>query len=77
MKIPFQLVEREGNNEHVPKHTQNFFKKNIVGVIVFSVFIILDLLRSRNIASLIIDIPLGLIIASIIQLLFNGLRKIL
>lgn len=57
--------------------SQNFFQKNIVGVIVFSVFIIFDLLRSRNIASLIIDIPLGLIIASILQLLFNGLRKIL
>ena len=57
--------------------SQNFFQKNIVGVIVFSVFIIFDLLRSRNIASLIIDIPLGLIIALIVQLLFNGLRKIL
>jgi len=55
---------------------QNFFQKNIVGVIVFSGFIIFDLLRSRNIASLIIDIPLGLIIALIIQLLFNGLKKI-
>lgn len=55
---------------------KSFFQRNMVGVIVFGLFIFYDLLRSGNPASLLIDIPLGLIIAAIIQFAFNGLKKL-
>ncbi len=73
----------ETNNQQEPKQIspsnevkKSFLQRNIVGVIVFCLFIFYDLLRSGNPASLIIDIPLGLLIASIIQLIFNGLKKL-
>lgn len=55
---------------------KSFLQKNIVGVIVFFLFIFYDLLRSGNIGSLIIDVPLGLIVAAIVQFIFNGLKKL-
>jgi len=55
---------------------KSFIQRNIVGVIVFCLFVFYDLLRSGNPVSLIIDIPLGLLIAALIQILFNVLKKV-
>jgi len=55
---------------------KSFMQKNIVGIIVFCLFIFYDLLRSGNVGSLVIDIPIGLLIASLIQLIFNVLQKL-
>jgi hypothetical protein len=54
----------------------SFIQKNMVGVIVFFIFIFYDFLRSGNILSIIIDIPIGLFIATILQRAFNGLKKL-
>lgn len=61
------------SSKEAPK---SFMQRNIVGVIVFFLFIFYDFLRSGNVVALIIDIPLGLLIAAIIQLIFNGLKKV-
>lgn len=61
------------SSKEAPK---SFMQKNIAGVIVFFFFIFYDLLRSGNIFSVIIDIPIGLLIAYVIQLIFNGLKKL-
>lgn len=55
---------------------KGFIQKNIVGVIVFCLYLFYDLLRSGNIGSMIIDIPIGLLLAALIQLAFNGLKKL-
>ena len=60
-------------SEEMPK---SFLQRNIVGVIVFSLMLFYSLLRSGNFGSMIFDIPLSLIIALIMQLVFNGLQKL-
>jgi len=76
MEVIMETNQQEPNQIPPTKEApKSFFQRNIVGVIVFCLFIFYDLLRSGNPASLVIDIPLGLLIAAIIQLLFNGLRK--
>lgn len=55
---------------------KDFLQRNFIGVIAFCLFIFYDLLRSGNLFSVIIDIPLALLIAALIQLIFNGLKKI-
>lgn len=71
-----------GTNQQDPKQIsskeakKSFMQKNIVGVIVFCLFILYDLLRSGNVGSVIFDIPFGLLIALLIQYLFIGLKKL-
>lgn len=73
------MESNQQNQKQIPSSKEapkSFIQKNIVGMIVFVLFIFYDLLRSGNPASLIIDIPLGLLIAIIIQLIFHGLKKL-
>ena len=68
-----QQEQKQIPSKEAPK---SFMQRNIVGVIVFSLFIFYDLLRSGNFGSVILDIPFGLLIALLIQYVFIGLKKV-
>lgn len=55
---------------------KSFFAKNIVGVIVFGVWFFVALIQTTFLPSLIIDAIVGLVVAAVIQLLFNGIKKL-
>ncbi len=57
----------------VPK---GFFSKNVVGVIVFGVWFFVALIQTTFLPSLVLDTIVGLIVALVVQLVFNGLRKL-
>lgn len=72
-------METNQEQKQIPSSKEpqkSFMQRNIVGIIVFCLFLLYDLLRSGNFGSLIFDIPLGLLFAFIIQLAFNGLKKL-
>jgi hypothetical protein len=73
------METNQQDQKQIPSSTEapkSFFQKNIVGVIVFFLMIFYSLLRSGNFGSMIIDIPISLLVALVIQLIFKGLQKL-
>lgn len=54
---------------------KSFVEKNKVGIMVFTIFILYDFLRSGNLVSILIDIPIALLFGFVVQKIFDYLRK--